>query len=279
MKTILFPTDFSEVSLNAFVYALKFAQKFNASVLVLHQYQLPIVNAETFTLSIKEVYDSIEFQNFENFKSHVPKLRQIAANQDLLDVPLHYILTQGELLTNIKEVVESESVDAIILGTQGASGLKEIFLGSNAGNIISSIDKLIITVPQNAVFNGINNLLFSTRFREKDKTALHQVIKIANKFNAQVHVVNVSDNLSKANETAQLWETEFKDDKIKFHNFENKNVVKTLLDFTKSYEIDMIAMLHYKKSFLQELFNMSVTQKMSYHSRIPLISLNEKSFD
>ena len=279
MKTILFPTDFSEVAKNAFVYALNFAKQYNSKIIVLHQYQLPIVHSDALPLSIKEVYDSIEFQNFENFKSHVPKLKQIAQDHNMSDINLQYVMTQGELISNIQEIVNKESVDVIIMGTQGASGLKEIFLGSNAGNIIANVDCLIISVPHMAVFKGFNHIMFSTRFREKDKAALKKLILIAQNFDATIHIVNVTQNISKANELLAEWQTLFNENFVKFYVLESQQVIKTLIHFTTSHAIDLMAMLHYKKSFLQELFNTSYTQKMSNHAQIPLLSINELNLD
>ena len=68
MKKILFPTDFSEVSNNAFVYALNLAKSFNAELIALHVYELPILHMGGLPANIKEVYDSIELENFDNFK-------------------------------------------------------------------------------------------------------------------------------------------------------------------------------------------------------------------
>ena len=36
MKKILFPTDFSDVSKNAFIYALKLADSINAEIITMH---------------------------------------------------------------------------------------------------------------------------------------------------------------------------------------------------------------------------------------------------
>jgi nucleotide-binding universal stress UspA family protein len=44
MKKILFPTDFSETSNNAFVYALQLAKNIDAEVVTLHVYELPVVD-------------------------------------------------------------------------------------------------------------------------------------------------------------------------------------------------------------------------------------------
>lgn len=276
MKTILFPTDFSNTANNAFLYALNFANKYDASIIVLHQYDLPTIQSSSLPQSIKEVYDAIEFQNFENLKSHIPHLRKIASDNNLSHIDFKNVLTQGELIASIKDIIKKEEIDAIILGTNGASGLKEVFLGSNASNIIDSVNKLIVSIPVDAKYKDINNIVFTTKFREKDKEALRKTIKIANKFNAKVHVIIVDDkSIDNVDCILHNWQQEFTDDNLEFHLFKNRNVYKTITDFIDSYDVDLITMLHYKKSFIESLFKSSLTQKMSQHSQVPLLSLHE----
>ena len=83
MKRILFPTDFSEASKNAFVYALKLADAIKAEVITPHAYELPQLNIGRLPNTIKEVYDNIELENFEDFKGQIPVLREIAEKYQL----------------------------------------------------------------------------------------------------------------------------------------------------------------------------------------------------
>ena len=54
------------------------------------------------------------------------------------------------------------------------------------------------------------------------------------------------------------------------------DVKQTIFDFMTSQNIDMMAMLTYKRHFLEGLFDQSLTKKLSYHSEIPLFALHEK---
>lgn len=277
MKKILFPTDFSKAANNAFVYALQFAKQFQAEIVVLHQYELPSIHVGGLPATLKDVYDTIELETFENFKSQIPALHHIAKENQLDQVKISNVLKHGDLIYGIQELMKEESFDFIIMGTKGASGLKEIFLGSNAGAVISEVEGIVVAVPEDATYKGLEKIVFTTRFREKDRLALHQVLKFANALGAQVHVIHVENakNTIDAAIVAQ-WKDDFEGQNVVFHQFQNENTYQTILNFLDTYEVDMVAMLHYKKGFFQELFQQSLTQKLSYHSKIPVLSIHEK---
>jgi nucleotide-binding universal stress UspA family protein len=67
----------------------------------------------------------------------------------------------------------------------------------------------------------------------------------------------------------------FKDDRVEFHIIENEDVKQTILNFTNSYDGDLLAMLNYKRGFFEELFKQSLTQKLSYHVKVPILALHQ----
>jgi nucleotide-binding universal stress UspA family protein len=135
MKRILFPTDFSETSKNAFVYAMHLAQSLEAELIVLHVYDLPNLNVGRMANSMQMVYDSIELENFENLKDEIPLLRQIAEENGLGELKISTILKKGDLVWAVRDTIKNEKIDILVMGTKGASGLKEVFLGSNTGAV------------------------------------------------------------------------------------------------------------------------------------------------
>lgn len=278
MKRILFPTDFSEASLNAFIYALKLAEAIKGELLVLHVYDLPQLDIGGLPPNLKEIYDSIELENFQNMKDQIPLLREISEKNNLSHIEMRHILKHGDLIWTISKVSKDENVNYVVMGTKGASGLKETFLGSNTGSVITDSEVFVIGVPEEACFSGIYNIVFTTRYRDKDIKALKKVVELANAFNATVHCLYVKTPKSDVKEVVfQDWKFLFKDDKVIFHIIEDKNVKNTILKFTEDYGVDLLAMLNYKRGFFEELFNQSLTQKLSYHVKVPLLAIHENS--
>lgn len=277
MQKILFPTDFSETANNAFVYVLEMAKTFDAEVIVLHVYDLPPISYEGYPIYVAEVYDSIELDKFENFKDQVPYLRKIAEEHHFDNVKMRHVLEQGDLVSTIKALVKKENVTLIVMGTTGASGMKETFLGSNTGSVIANVPVTLLSIPEKASFNKIKKIAFTTRFRTKDHHVLRQAVDFANKVNAKVDCLYVRTSSSDVKESQiQKWRDDFKADPVAFFVIPDNNVEDTIFEFLDNQEIDILAMLTYKRTFFQELFGRSFTKKLSYHSEIPLLVFHEK---
>ena len=276
MKKILFPTDFSETANNAFIYVLEMASTFDSEVIVLHVYNLPPISYEGYPIYVSEVYETIELEKFENFKDQIPYLRKIAEEHHLENVKMSHVLEQGDLVEVIKTMVKKDSIDMIVMGTNGASGMRETFLGSNTGSVISSVPATLLSVPLKAKFSQINTIAFTTRFEEKDRSALRQVINFADKIYANVKCIYIKTSETNHDEMyLDKWRSEFKSDPVQFFVIHGKNVEDSIFEFISVEKVGILAMLTHKRSFFQSLFKSSFTKKLSYHSEIPILVFHE----
>ncbi len=276
MKKILFPTDFSSVATNAFIHALGLAKLIHGELILLHTYELPIVDNQFAPQNYKEVFDTLELIKFERFKDEVPKLRQIAIENNCEHIKLSHILMDGDLMYNIKEIIKDNPINYVVMGTSGASGWKEMFLGTNTGEAISNLTIPILSIPETAKYTKIETIGFTTRFREKDKVALTNVLKIAKLAGAMVKCLYVqtkdSDNTPA---TFKEWEDHFKKEPVQFFILPSEDINKTIEEFINHQNIDVLAMLTYKRNFFQWMFTTSFTEKMSYHCNIPILAMHE----
>jgi nucleotide-binding universal stress UspA family protein len=276
MKKILVPTDFSEVAENAFVHALELASKVDAELLLLHTYELPIVDNQFAPQNYQAISDSLELVKFEKFKEIVPKLHEIAEGRKLGHVNFSHIIMVGDLVYNMNECIKNEGVDWIVMGTSGATGWKELFLGTNTSDVIASVSVPVLCVPAKADYVSIKNIGFTTRFREKDKAALAQVIEIARKTHSKVKCLYVKTNNSDVlDEKVTEWRNFFETDLVQFFVVPDNDVSTTIVDFITNQEIDVLAMVTYKRNFFVSLFESSLAEKMSYASTIPVLVLHE----
>jgi nucleotide-binding universal stress UspA family protein len=276
MKKILFPTDFSKIANNAFIYALEMAKFLKAELIVLHVYDLPPVSYEGYPTYVADVYESIELSNFENFKDQVPLLRKMAEENKLEAIQMSHVLEQGDLISVMKRIVKDEKIDLIVMGTSGATGLKELFLGSNAGTVIEKIPILSLTVPNKAKFDEIKKIGFTTRFSRKDKIALKQVLEFANQINAKVKCLYVRTFDSNIKQTViDKWKLDFKKQPVEFFIIPSEDVKGIIADFLIQKDIDVLAMLSYKHNFFQNLFGKSLIKTFAFESDVPILALHE----
>ena len=278
MRKILFPTDFSETALNAFVYALNLAENIDAEIYVLHTYEMPVVSTTSAGQPelIQNVYNSIELNHFENYKNEVPKLRKMAEDLDKQDVKLTFIFEEGLMLSIMKNIIRDEAIDFVVMGTNGDSSFEKLLLGSNTMRVMENIDIPILSVPRKATFKKLRHYGFATMLRETDKPGLHQIIKIAKTLNVDVSVLHV---LRKENprtmEILEEWKQEFNDPNVHFKTVLNENLEESVFFFIDDQSIDVMCIVKRHLNFFEKLFSSSLSKQLSYHADIPVLVLKE----
>lgn len=279
MKQILFPTDFSEAANTAFVYALRFADSFNAELIVLHVYDLPIVETPPMPESTAEIFDIVEMNQFESFREQLPELHQIAERKGLGHVKMRNMLLYGDLIYNMNKVCNDEEIDMIVMGTKGASGLKETFLGSATASVMANAKVPVLGIPADAEYHPIKNIVFTTQYRDKDNNALRHTLEIARKFNAATHCLYIKgdEDPEDVNERINEWKIFYKDEMLDFYNIDGSgDLEQTIFDFIERHKVDLLVMRKHKRGFFEGLFHKSLTKKLAYHTRIPLLVFREE---
>jgi len=277
MKKILVPVDFSETSENAFIHALEMAKLFKAKLILLHTFDLPIIDSQAMPINYSVIYETMELANFEHFKKTMPRLHEIALERNLDAIEMSHILTDGDLVTNIKKVIDQENIDFVVMGTNGASGWLDSFLGTNTGSVISHVSVPVLSVPAGAQFKKIETIAFTTRFRKKDIEALVKVMLFAKKIHAKVKCLYVKTPTSDVSEeTVKRWLSHFEDElNLNFFIIPSEEVKETIQDFLVNQDIDLLAMLTYKRNFFVELFTNTTTQKLSHYLETPILAFHE----
>jgi nucleotide-binding universal stress UspA family protein len=277
MKKILLPIDFSETSENAFVYALEMAKLFKAKLVLLHTFDLPIVDNQSMAFNYSVMYESIELSNFEHFKQIMPKLHKIAEERNLGAIAMNHILMDGDLLISIKKIIEQENIDFVVMGTKGATGWFDSIIGTNTGSVISSVSVPVLSVPVEAKYQKTETIAFTTRFRKKDIEALIKVLLFAKKIHAKVKCLYVKTSDSDiSEETIKRWESHFEEEEnLKIFIIPSDDVKETIEDFIITQDIDMLSMLTYKRNFFVKLFTNTTTQELSYHLKTPILAFHE----
>ena len=276
MKKILFPTDFSETANNAFLYALNLAKSIDAQVYVLHVYELPMITGSLSAGLIQNVYETVELGSFDNFKDNIPQLRQIADDNGLNEIPIKFILEEGNFLYILREIIGEESVDFVVMGTDGNSGIEKMLFGSNTINAITSMKVPILSVPHGMSFKGFKNIGFTTVFDQKDKDALKYLIEIANRHHAKIHCMHVSKDGKFNQQAMKDWQDQFAGDPIVFEVYNDADPVNAVLDFIKEKQIDLLTVVSRNKGFFDKIFSPGFTKKIANKNITPLFVFHEQ---
>ncbi len=277
MKQILVPIDFSDNSYNAVQYAKILFRNDVCTFFLLNVYLInpsTLLNEEYNTSMLGEM--AVESE--KDLKILLSKINKENQNQNH-----HFEITSraDTLLKAINWAVVSKKIDYIVMGTKGAKGTKEVFLGSNTVKVINGIANCpIIVVPQNYEPKTPSLIAFSTNFKrpffsEELKPLINIVISNTSKINiARIMMEEYLNDHQKVNK--ETLKTLFKDLDYIFCKIDvETSETKALKDFAQQTESDLIALVHHKQNFFQRLLDEDVVDKISFNSPLPLLILPE----
>jgi nucleotide-binding universal stress UspA family protein len=280
MKRILVPTDFSPTAEKAFRFAIDIASRGKGTVILYHTYIL----VESTFIGTEKTRKQYNTQNEANILKRLQRLRKKVLG-DSTDVSVSTIAGRSPLIDNILGFAEHNHIDLIVMGTQGASGLKKTIIGSVAARVIEKSDLPVLLVPAKYELEEPRQIVFATNYQKTDKQALTLVDAMAKLYNADttvLHFLSVYNAESvkekgKAdfNTYAYHLQREFNESNMKFHLLETSSVIETMETLDKNFPYDIMAMVRRKKTFLEKFFIKSFTQNMAYITKKPLLIVPE----
>jgi nucleotide-binding universal stress UspA family protein len=274
---ILFPTDYSNAAENAFLYALKVAERLKANITVMHAFEGALVMSWTEEfISSAELIDAVTIDEFEKYKAQVKLLKRLAKENELDHIEVKYSLREAPesvVKAILDEAIEHE-VDLIVVGTTGAKGLKELFFGSIASRVMQSAACPVLVIPDKANYRGIERIGLTLEYKPGEMELVKKALELTRKIGGQLDCVHVDafDPTKKKTQLAEYTAAFAYDKDISFHTHYDLNVERGILDYMKTNQMDIIIMEMREERHLMELFSYSIAKRVSYHSDIPLLA-------
>lgn len=276
MKRILVPTDFSPTAEKAFRVAIDMAIRANGAIILYHNYT-PVESTFIDTEKKRKMYN---IQTEANIVKQLQRLKKKVA-ADIGEVAVSTIVGRSPLIDNILGFAEHNQIDLIVMGTQGASGLKKTIIGSVAARVVDQSDLPVLLVPQKYELAEPRQFVFATNYSNTDKAALLHLGEMAKLYNAGITVLHFlsayTTHAEKEKEKndfdtyAHYLQRELNEYKIHFHLLEVESVPEAMETLEQKFPYDVMTMVRRKKTFLEKFFVKSFTQNMAYVTKKPLL--------
>ena len=273
MSHILLPTDFSSNALNAATYAVQLFGTEGNTFTVLNSYMLPHGAASSMWsidgLLAKEAQEGMD-DFVARMKVALPGMR----------LELRTAVEHGDL----PNVVARFSQDAdkpqlVVMGTQGASGLKEVLLGSNTADVIKQGSFPVLTVPENTKYGTPKRIVIADDGGPIDKASIQVLVDIARWSKAEVMIVRVINE----DTTVEPGAPDARFDELlgaiprSHHYVSGENVMQALNGFADQSDANMVVVIHRQRSIFEQLFHTSTASKLAMHTHIPMLVLLQKA--
>ena len=270
---IFYPTDFSEASLNAFIYAIELAKATAGEIITFHAYHLPDIRGAHLPHTLQKVYESISIEEFENYRDSIPLLREICEKQGCNNLKMSHVLQHGDPKTAILNAIAANQADIVVMGTSGAGMMRKLFVGSVAAEVMENANVPVLAIPLGAVYDGkIDSIAFATEMLEEDDTAMARVLEIAGLFDARVICLH-ADVAHTASFSGRRQEFLEKYPQVELHILDSLDAEDSINAFVNNHPVDILVMLIHKRNKIQELLTYSMTKRLAAYLKLPILAI------
>jgi nucleotide-binding universal stress UspA family protein len=279
MKTLVVPTDFSSVSVNALNYAVDMAQAINAGIVLLHVYNVPVAFTDgpvspVTVVSVEEVKRTAE-----------ERLEEIKKNLITVTSGQIEILTEarlGDTIDELEQLCKSVEPLAIVMGSHGTTGIERIIMGSTTQAAVRQLKCPVIVIPPGTTYHGIKRIGLACDFDNiVQSTPVEYIKNIVREFGADLYVLNVKDKKDEESDvTESTMETAYLDAVLEeirpaYVQLTGKDVVEGINGFAEQNNLDLVMVIPKKHRFIDTLFHKSQSRELITHSHIPIVSIHE----
>ena len=275
MKTILVPTDFSEISKNAVDYAIEMAKVMPARIMLIHAYHVPVVTVDA-TIIVPAMYE-IKDAGINSLQKMKNELLSKHGK-----IVVDYCCVEGFAVDEINNYTKTNHVDLVVIGMHGAGYLTEKLIGSVTTSLLRESNSPVLAIDQKVKFKAPKKIVLACDYKQINKSALESLKTIAMLFDSHIYILNVAPEKELVLNTIESavcglsLDHSFEKIDHSFHYTNNENVVDGINEYVDSQQMDMVVMVPRKYSLLKSFFYEPNTKKIAFHTHVPVLALHEQ---
>lgn len=275
MKKILVPVDFSKPSENALKVAAELAKRNKSELHILHVIELAesLFGTEQFNVNDDKIifFMKMAKQRFDKF-----------LDKDYLKgIETKNYVEPGSTALAIKDTVENNGIDMIVMGSSGTSGLEEIVIGSNTEKVVRYSEVPVLVVKNEIKNISIKRAVFASNFELENLEPYRKAKTFANSFNAKMHMLYVNLPGNQFSSTLEIQEqmrvflnkVEMPLKKENIEIFNDYTIEQGVLNGADRLKADLIIIPTHGRKGLSHFFNGSISEDVVNHSEIPVLTL------
>lgn len=272
MKKILVPTDFSDHAEYALQVAAKIAKDHGGEILLLHLVELPGQESDA-------VVAGAEVPEIAFFLKKAHERFEEVKEADYLDgLTVSDALLFDDAFEGIIKAAKKHEADLIVMGSHGASGFKEMFIGSNTEKVVRTSDIPVLVIKKEQADFSPSTVVFASNFADEIKKPFAKVVDFANTFKAKLHLLYINTPASfKSTHAAEKIITDFAsgfslENGYSVNIYNDVNVEKGILHYANSVNADLVAMCTHGRQGLAHFFNGSISEDLVNHAVRPVVT-------
>src|ERR1035441_4363567 len=186
LKDILYATDFSPAAIAALPYVRGIAQRYGSKIHVLH-----VKQPKSYAFVTPDM-----IPNVMAMEEQIEKERTEEIHKVFKGIPHDVVFESRSLSVVFEELFAGNSIDLVVIGTRGRTGLTKVLLGSVAAEILRRAPCPVLTVGPHCTGSAKDHLkmkeiLYATDFSPEAVAAAPYAISLAQENQAELVLLNV----------------------------------------------------------------------------------------
>lgn len=273
MKKILLPCDFSRTAEEAFRFAVKIADKNKSEIHVLYVIDSSFSNNSASEISHVASFNGVFMQRIEE-QLH-EKFFALKSKHNADHIPTFFSIQLGLLPQNIEKYIKEKQIDLVTMGTNGASGLKELFVGSNTEKIIRNAKIPVVAVPLGSNTDTISDIIFPVDPADDPANYLQELRFIQNLFHAKLQMLwintpNIFKSDGEALDDLREFAEEYQLYNYKLNIRSDHTEQDGILRFASEINATLIFMPTHSRKGLAHWLTGSITENVVNHVQCPV---------
>ena len=271
MKRILVPTDFSEHAKYASKVAAQIARKNNAEIYLLNLLDLPSHMNDA-------VNDGVNIPEVMLYLAKTKERLTELSNESYFEgLTVHAEARLERAFDGIVTYSTEKNADLIVMGSHGASGFQEMFIGSNTEKVVRASDIPVIVIKNEMEDFNIEKFVFASDFSSEIKKPFQKIVEFANLFEAKLDLVMINTpNSFKTNNVAENimhhFASGFQLKNYSLHIYNDSNIENGIINYANKVNADLIGICTHGRTGLSHFFNGSVSEDIVNHAIRPVIT-------
>jgi nucleotide-binding universal stress UspA family protein len=271
MKNILIPCDFSQPAIHAFRVAVDIAGRSHGKIHLIHVVELPVLH-DTVLMPVLSFEEAMLKEMTEKADEQFKKLTAKYA----AGVEVSPAVVYGAMAAMILEYIREHAIDLVVMGTHGASGLKEVLIGSNTEKIVRHSPVPVLAIRSYVNIESVKNIVFPNALdTENQESLVGRVKALQHFFNATLHILWVNTPINFTRDTTTYKRLHAFTKRFMLTNstvnvFNDPYEESGIIEFAHFIKADMIAMGTRGRKGLAHLLTGSVAEDVVNHMDLPI---------
>lgn len=274
MKKIIVPIDFSNYSEYALKAAALLSKKTDAVIYALHMLDLQEIN-------LSQSPDFSQEKSIYFLKMAEKKFKDFLQKDFLQEVKVVPVVKHYKVFSEINEIAKEINADLVIMGSEGATGFKEFFTGSNTEKVIRHSEVPVLVIKNELNDANFKNIVFATDFSEESIPAYKNMLATLDFLNAKKHILYVNLPNDKFKTTPEmdalannfLMKAEGNIDRLINVSYVcAKSIEQGILSYSNAAGADLITLITHGRTGLAHLFSGSISEDVSNHATLPIMT-------